>query len=225
MAWRVIFPDAEQLAASSYLRELAASDCSPATIRSYAFDLLRWFRFLHERLIGWERAERVDVRAFVEHLRETPNPQRLRRRPDGPPPGSVNALTGKTELPVKYAARTINHQLSVLFGFYEHACAADLGPLVNPVPAQRDARRRPPACPPQPDAGLRHSPPGELPAEDAPPGLAGHSGRGGDGAVLCVAQQPRPRLGQLLFVFRRAGVGAAGAVATATWTPAATRSR
>ena len=140
LAWRVVFPDSEHAAASSYLRELAASDCSTATLRSYAFDLLRWFRFLHDRLIGWERAERVDVRAFIEHLRETPNPQRLRRRPDGPPPGSVNALTGKLELSAKYAARTINHQLSVLFGFYEHACAADLGPLINPVPAQRTRR-------------------------------------------------------------------------------------
>lgn len=137
LPWRVIFPDAEHLGATSYLRELAASDCSPLTVRSYAFDLLRWFRFLHERLIRWERAERVDVRAFVEHLRETPNPQRLRRHPNRPPPGSVNALMGKTELPVNYAARTINHQLSVLFGFYDHACATDLGPLVNPVPAQR----------------------------------------------------------------------------------------
>lgn len=57
-----------------YLRELAASDCSPATIRTYAYALLRWFRFLHERFVGWERAERSDVRAFVEHLPETPNP-------------------------------------------------------------------------------------------------------------------------------------------------------
>jgi hypothetical protein len=62
--------------ASEYLRELAASDCSPATLRSYAFDLLRWFRFLHRQLTPWERAERLDVRAFVEWLREAPNPQR-----------------------------------------------------------------------------------------------------------------------------------------------------
>ncbi|MGQ9406369.1 tyrosine-type recombinase/integrase [Mycolicibacterium gilvum] len=46
-------------------------------------------------------------------------------------------MTGKAELSGKYAPRTINHQLSVLFGFYDHACAVDLGPLVNPVPAQR----------------------------------------------------------------------------------------
>lgn len=67
LPWRVIFPDVEHRGATSYLRELAASDCSPLTVRSYAFDLLRWFRFLHERLINWERAERVDVRAFVEY--------------------------------------------------------------------------------------------------------------------------------------------------------------
>ena len=45
LPWRVIFPELEHAAASSYLRELAASDCSPLTLRSYAFDLLRWFRF------------------------------------------------------------------------------------------------------------------------------------------------------------------------------------
>src|SRR5690242_11133951 len=137
LRWRVVHPDVEHEAASSYLRELAASDCSSATVRSYAYALLRWFRFLDEQLVAWQRAERVDVRAFVEHLREVPNPQRLRRRPDGPPPGSVNPRTGKPVLGRHYAPRTINHQLSVLFGFYEHACAADLGPLVNPVPAQR----------------------------------------------------------------------------------------
>jgi site-specific recombinase XerD len=136
LRWRVTFPDVEHIAASSYLRELAASDCSPATIRSYAYALLRWFRFLHERFVGWERAERTDVRAFVEHLREAPNPQR-HRRSDVPPAGSINPRTGKPTAGDHYAARTINHQLSVLFGFYEHTCSAGMGPLVNPVPAQR----------------------------------------------------------------------------------------
>jgi hypothetical protein len=137
--WRVVFPDTEYGAASSFLRELAASDCSAATVRSYAYALLRWFRFLHDRLAAWERVERVDVRAFVEHLRETPNPQRLRRCEDGSArgSGSVNPRTGKPVLGRHYPNRTINHQLSVLFGFYEHACTADLGPLVSPVPAQR----------------------------------------------------------------------------------------
>ena len=51
--------------------------------------------------------------------------------------GSVNPRTGKPFPDGTTPRRTINHQLSVLFGFYEHACAAGLGPLVNPVPAQR----------------------------------------------------------------------------------------
>jgi hypothetical protein len=104
LCWRVVFPDVGHTAAASYLRELAASDCSPATIRTYAYALLRWFRFLHERFVRWERAERSDVRAFVEHLRETPNPQRLRRSPDAPPPGLVNPHTGKPSPGDRYAA-------------------------------------------------------------------------------------------------------------------------
>jgi site-specific recombinase XerD len=137
LRWRVLFPELEHEAASGYLRELAASDCSPATLRSYAFDLLRWFRFLHRQLTPWERAERLDVRTFVEWLREAPNPQRSRRRADALAPGSVNPAT---VLSASYASRTINHQLSVLFGFYDWACSTDVGPLINPVPAQRGRR-------------------------------------------------------------------------------------
>jgi site-specific recombinase XerD len=43
-------------------------------------------------------------------------------------------------LTTSYAGRTINHQLSVLFGFYEWACTTSGVPLVNPVPVQRSAR-------------------------------------------------------------------------------------
>ncbi|WP_202868377.1 hypothetical protein [Kribbella sindirgiensis] len=85
---------------------------------SFFAQYARWFRFLHDRWTAWERAERSDVREFVELLREAPVPQRPNRRPEASPPGSVNPL-------------------SVLFGFYEWACASGLGQLMNPVPAQR----------------------------------------------------------------------------------------
>jgi site-specific recombinase XerD len=127
---RVLVPELEHVAASGYLRELAASDCSPATLRSYAFDLLRWFRFLHRQLRPWERAERLDVRVFVESLREAPNPQRARRRADAPASGSVNPVTDEPVLAATYASRTINRQLSVLFGFYEWACTSTWSALL-----------------------------------------------------------------------------------------------
>jgi hypothetical protein len=44
LGWRVMFPEFEHAASSGFLCDLAASDCSPATLRSYAYDLLRWFR-------------------------------------------------------------------------------------------------------------------------------------------------------------------------------------
>ncbi|MFC5264681.1 hypothetical protein ACFPJ1_21425 [Kribbella qitaiheensis] len=55
----------------------------------------------------------------------------------------MNPVTGKAALRGNYAGRTINHQLRVLFGFYEWACSSNLGPLVNPVPAQRARGVRP----------------------------------------------------------------------------------
>lgn len=139
LPFRVLFPDLEHAAASLYLRDLCASDCSPATVRSYAYDLLRWFRFVHERLVAWERAERVDVRALVEYMRAAPTATALRRGERG---AGVNVVTGRASPGIGFAPRTINHQLSVLASFYDFALDADLGPLVNPVPAQRSNRGR-----------------------------------------------------------------------------------
>ncbi|MCA1676481.1 MAG: hypothetical protein LC799_31350, partial [Actinobacteria bacterium] len=38
--------DAEVEAVAEYLRDLVLGDASPLTCRSYAYDLLRWFRLL-----------------------------------------------------------------------------------------------------------------------------------------------------------------------------------
>ncbi|WP_217697955.1 tyrosine-type recombinase/integrase [Sinomonas mesophila] len=132
----LVFPDDEHEAACSFLRDLAASDCSPATLRSYAYDLLRWFRFLHGRFIPWEKAERIDVRALVEHMKASPTANTLRRGPDAPP--TVNPVTRRLGPGMTFSARTINHQLTVLSSFYDFALEFGLGPLVNPVPRQRN---------------------------------------------------------------------------------------
>ena len=127
---------------SEFLRELVAGDCAPSTCRSYAFDLLRWFRLLGALGVRWERAGRGEVREMVTWLRCAPNPQRRRSRPEAPAPGSVNERTGKPHLAEGYAPATINHALSVVAGFYEFHLGQGRGPVLNPVPApsRRGAR-------------------------------------------------------------------------------------
>lgn len=123
-------------AVDAFLKELLACGTSAASCRSYAFDLLRWFRFLAAVDVGWERASRAEVRDFVLWLRSSVNPARDRRRAGAPAPGSVNARTGKAHLRAGYAPATINHALSVLAAFYEFHRSGGSGPMVSAVPPQ-----------------------------------------------------------------------------------------
>lgn len=124
-----------------YLRDLALNDNSPATSRSYANDLLRWFRFLWLLNVTWDKATEGEVAVIVGWLRTAPNPQRRRTRPDAPQPGSVNPRTGKRYLKAGYAPATINHALTVVASFYDFHRNLDNGPLMNPMPVS-EARRR-----------------------------------------------------------------------------------
>lgn len=128
---------------SEFMREMVAGDMPDSSCRSYAFDLLRWWRFLAAIEVEWDRAQRVDVRDLVLWLRHARNPQRTRTRTGAPAPGSVNARTGKRHLAEGYAPRTINHQLSVLKQFYDFHLGAGRGPLINPVPAATRGGTRP----------------------------------------------------------------------------------
>ena len=47
----------------AFLKELQAMGRPAATQRSYAMDLLRWFRFVWGVGIGWDQATRVEARA------------------------------------------------------------------------------------------------------------------------------------------------------------------
>lgn len=136
---------------TAFLIDIAATGASVATRRSYAYDLLRWWRFCLAVEVPWREAFREEVRDFVLWLQGAPNGQRRRaadpaasvseessssgeRSTSRPAAGSINAVTGKAYLPAGYAPRTINHALTVISSFYEFAVAAGLGPLANPVP-------------------------------------------------------------------------------------------
>ena len=124
-------------AVRQFVRHLVACDYSSATCRSYVLSLLRWLRFLAAVDVAWNRAERREVRDFVLWMKGAENPQRHRRRPGTSLPGTINPVTGKRTLSEGYAPATINHALSAARMFYEYHLMSGLGPLVNPVPAQR----------------------------------------------------------------------------------------
>lgn len=81
-----------------WLADLDASDCSPATLRAYAYDLLSWTRFLGVLQVSWAQATRAEVRDWVRWYRCRENPQRRRSSSSSdshrPTPGSVNERTG-----------------------------------------------------------------------------------------------------------------------------------
>jgi hypothetical protein len=120
----------EIAAVTEFLQHMVADDASPASVRSYAFELLAWFRFLRAVGVPWHRAGRAEARDFALWLKVVKKPP----RPDAPAPGSVNRVTGKPTLGGNYAARTRRHARAVIRSFYEYHREMHGRPLVNPFP-------------------------------------------------------------------------------------------
>jgi site-specific recombinase XerC len=108
---------------AAYLRDLQACGRPAATQRSYAMDLLRWFRFLWAVDVGWDQATRVEARDFCRWIQ-------LAGKPGGPAAGAG------------YAPATVAHCETVLRGFYGFHLEAGTGPMVNPFPLARGRRGR-----------------------------------------------------------------------------------
>lgn len=85
-----------------FLRDLALSDMGRLTCRSYAFDLLRWFRFLWALDVSWESASSGEVAVMVGWMKTARNPQRATRSGKGR--GAVNLTTGKALLGARLRA-------------------------------------------------------------------------------------------------------------------------
>ncbi len=93
--YHVVGPDGQVAGpVAVFLRDLLASGKSAATLRSYAVDLLRWWRFLDAVDVAWDRAARAEARDFscwiqltVKQRLQTSRPQaaRLSSRVPGAP--------------------------------------------------------------------------------------------------------------------------------------------
>jgi hypothetical protein len=96
---------------SAFLKKLQASARPATTQRSYAMDLLRWFRFCWAVGVSWEQATRAEARDFSRWIQvsdKTAGRQPARR------PGMVNPLTGKSSPWRAYAPATVLHSETVL---------------------------------------------------------------------------------------------------------------
>lgn len=123
-----------------FLRDFVARGCRSSSVRSYAYALLRWWRWLIVIEVAWDQATSAEVREFVLWLQRTTKPRQ--------PARTKSAVT-------VYA---------VLRAFYEFWIEHGEGPLINPVPQDRKNGQRPnahlnPLEPFRPQGTLRYDPP------------------------------------------------------------------
>ncbi|WP_280444852.1 tyrosine-type recombinase/integrase [Nocardia brasiliensis] len=125
-----------------FLTDLVARDNSPGSVRSYAYGLLRWWRWLRAVEIAWDRATPAEARDLVLWLKQTTKPRQWPRTASAVTAGTINPVTRKQYLDDRYKPRTVRHGNAVVRSFYEFWIDIGEGPLVNPVPLERGRGRR-----------------------------------------------------------------------------------
>ncbi|WP_262391727.1 site-specific integrase [Nocardiopsis sp. CNR-923] len=120
-----------------YLRDFVAQGRSAGSVRSYAYDLLRWWRWLQVVDVEWDKVTSAEVREFVLWLQRSTKSRRTPRTSSASTVGTINPITRKQYPGDQYAVRTIRHSNAVIRSFYEFWIARGDGPLVNPVPQER----------------------------------------------------------------------------------------
>ena len=125
--------------ADLFLRDVFARRPVPNTVRTYAYALLDWYRYLATIDVDIVGVQRSHVADYVIQLRQKPNPQR-RRCSKAPKAGSVNPVTRKASLPPGYRPSTINQRLTVVGMFYDVLALNQQGPGVHPISPSRHQR-------------------------------------------------------------------------------------
>lgn len=106
-SWTVLDPGYEVVEpVDRFLAHLSAVERSPATVRSYAFDLRDYVEFLDHVGVAWDRVQLEDIGRFVSWLRLSPR----ERRSD---------VTHMGRAVDHCAASTINRKLSAVGSFYQ----------------------------------------------------------------------------------------------------------
>jgi site-specific recombinase XerD len=120
---------------TAYFRDLLAAGRSELTVRSYGFDLVRWFRFCWAAGVGWDRATRIEARDFCRWLQVTGKQSRPHWRASRETGAAGAVLAGGA-----YAPSVRAHTETVLRSFYDFHLQAGSGPVINPFPLVRPGR-------------------------------------------------------------------------------------
>jgi integrase/recombinase XerD len=194
---------------SRFLRDFVAQGNRVGSVRSYAYVLHRWWRFLAAVEGCWDRATAAETRDLVLWMMHTSKPDSARRRADARRVG-VNPVTRKRYLDDGYQPRTIRHNNAVLRSFYEYWIERGEGPLINPVPRDRIRGGRPnahhnPLEPFRPEGRLRYNPavPGRAPRampDECWDDLFGSLRSNRDRALLALAISTAARASELLGI-------------------------
>lgn len=126
---------------TAYLRDFVAQDNRIGSVRSYAFDLLRWWRWLQAIETQWDRATSAEFLEFVLWLQAAAKPRNSPRTASRATAGTINPITRKPYLDDRYKPRTVRHSNAVVRSFYEYWIELGEGPLINPVPSKRRSTR------------------------------------------------------------------------------------
>lgn len=146
-----------------FLVEFSACGNRPGSVRSYAYDLLRWWRWLRVIEVPWDRATPDDAREYALWLGLAAKPGAGARTTSAVTAGTINPITRKQYLDDRYQPRTVRHAHAVLRTFYDYWAGRGEGRVLNPI--QRASRgRRPnehhnPMEPFRAERRLRYNPP------------------------------------------------------------------
>jgi integrase len=208
--WAVVGPDGVPVEPiRRFLADFVAQDKSTGSVRSYAYGLLRWWRWLQAVGVEWDKATPAEARDLVLWLRQAPKPRLAARTASARTAGTVNPVTRKQHLGDGYEPRTIRHSNAVVRSFYEFWIEAGAGPLINPVRLVRQAGRphahHNPMEPFRPEGRIRYNPkvpkrrPREMPEERWRDLFAGlRSNR--DRAMLALAVSNGARASEILGI-------------------------
>jgi integrase len=116
---------------AGFLRFLAARDCSPNTLVSYAYDLRHLWRFFARDGLTWQEFAPRHSIALLEYLRSVPS-RRPRQRM------ALTVVADADGPATTLAPSTVNRVLAAVASFYEYVILAGMFDRLNPIEKRPD---------------------------------------------------------------------------------------